>query len=110
MLQAMSSPPSETETLLATPPDYDYTDHEQREHDRPVQVGSFMLNVKRCKAFLGLLVPVVLGLGAWHYSMIRGAKLMERPSGDINYQSWNQWADVVGASIIVSPPSCRYQF
>lgn len=80
--------PSETAPLLGS---YEPkpSDHEDRFRDRPIHLNEFKRNVRICKAFLGVLLPLYLSLEVLHLVSHHGL-------GD-TYESM----DVIGSGVTV---------
>lgn len=99
---------SETETLLPhSPPSSrffsssgQYTDND---HDHPVQIDSFLHNVKVCKSALGASLLGTFVMEIWHLSMSVAEVGHWRHSGTQHKAiEATMWADILGTTIIVS--------
>ncbi|OXB35182.1 ATP-dependent bile acid transporter [Cryptococcus neoformans] len=97
---------SETETLLPhSPPSPrffsssgQYTDND---HDHPVQIDSFLHNVKICKSALGASLLGTFVMEIWHLSMSVAEVGHWRHSGTQHKAiEATMWADILGTTII----------
>ena len=107
----MSSDTSESDTLLASPPDTSFDDTEKQrvidQPDLPTHFDKFLRNVAICKGLLGLALPAAAGMEIAHL-VIR--ILADRPE-DLSWGKEEKAlmlretiANAVGAALTVCPP------
>lgn len=95
----VSDSSSESETLTSV--DLGLLD---RERDFPVHIDSFIRNVRTCKTFLGVLLPLATAAEVLHVlALFRLDGDQDKPWGErADYEKWQWDADALAFVMLVS--------